>query len=157
MATLLNITRLHNAMFAVVYWGGGLLGFAETASTAYTASDAPYQAKEWNSAAISASNLCIDVETTSLLLRIVTPITKIDPAHGTTNFMADDALRVLKSRRDGLATIWATDRWLEASLAVCIGNGDVLADFLRLKWDKIKERLREKSVDELKLRGREPI
>ncbi|KAF2198408.1 aidB protein [Delitschia confertaspora ATCC 74209] len=245
IATILNITRLHNTISAVGYWGAGLavaraftrvrkangkllidtpshmrtlaqehvhyraimhlsyfcvalLGISETSTASYTTLHAPHKIRESNSASAAAAKLGIDIPTATVLLRLFTPVAKAVPARaviaglqecmeclggvgyceneevefniarmyrdanvisiweGTTNVIAYDLVRVLKSPRDGAKTLETVDVWLERSLTGWDSEEwKVRATVIQGIWDEMKAEVARTSVEELLFKGRE--
>jgi alkylation response protein AidB-like acyl-CoA dehydrogenase len=198
MHTLAQEHVQYRAMMHLAFFSVALLGISEAATTTHTTSHAPYSIKESESASAAAAQLGIDPKTATVLLRLLTPVTKAVPSRcaivglqecmealggvgyleneeiefniarlfrdvnvnsiweGTTNVLAHDVMRVLKSSRDGGPTLQAMNQWLDAGL----GGWDShiwikRAAGVRAIWAKFKDQVVRKTSDELLFQGRE--
>lgn len=188
----------YRAMMHLVFFSVALLGISEAATTTHTTTHAPYNIKESESAHAAAAQLGIDPKTATVLLRLLTPVTKAVPSRcaiaglqecmealggvgyleneeqefnmarlfrdvnvnsiweGTTNVLAHDLMRVLKSPRDGAPTMQAVEQWLDVALKDW--DADIWikrAKGVHAVWAKFKDEVMSKTTDELLFEGRE--
>jgi hypothetical protein len=75
---------------------------------------------------------------------------------GTTNVLADDTIRALKSPKDGLPIVHALGTWLNNTIQDW--NGELWSDLggsLLQIWADMERTIREKTAEELRVSGRE--